>query len=248
MQLVILLGGKANRLKLLTESSPKSLVKVLGRPFLFYVITIYKSLGFTNFIFLIRKDDRHKALFHKFMKEFSSLKYELVEDQVFDGGTGRGLIDSLQYLDEKFWVANGDSWFEFPSTFVKNIKLIYDKSLEPVIFISKPNFGDSSNLIYDKNSYRVIKYSKNGNSLLENFDSITSSKGVDFGLIFLHKTDIHLYTTKNNKVIIDMGDIYAWLIKYNLLKCLVINSGFIDIGTYKGWSSLSTCLNLNNVN
>jgi NDP-sugar pyrophosphorylase family protein len=212
------------------------------------VITIYKNLGFTNFIFLIRKDKKHNALFHKFMKEFPYLKYELVEDQFFDGGTGRGLIDSLRYLDEKFWVVNGDSWFEFTSTFVKNIKLIYSESLKPVIFVSKPNFGDSSNLIYDKNSYRVIKYSKNGNNLLENFDSITSSKGIDFGLIFLHKADICHYSTTNNKVVIDMGDIYSWLINYSLLKCFVINSSYIDIGTYKGWSSLSTGLNLNNDN
>ncbi|HEX2952414.1 MAG TPA: NTP transferase domain-containing protein [Bacillota bacterium] len=50
MKVVILCGGKGTRLHEETEFKPKPLVQIGGMPILWYIMKIYSSYGFRDFI------------------------------------------------------------------------------------------------------------------------------------------------------------------------------------------------------
>lgn len=50
MQVVILCGGKGTRLKEQTESVPKPLIEIGGKPVLWHIMKIYSHYGFNDFI------------------------------------------------------------------------------------------------------------------------------------------------------------------------------------------------------
>jgi len=242
MQLVILLGGKATRLRLLAFATPKSLVNVLGKPFLFYMLLIYRKMGFTEYIFLTRGDAEQTTQFHSLMKKLPNFNYRLVEDRVLDGGTGRSLVDCVPGLKEKFWVVNGDSWFDDTESLSIDVNKINDDESISVIFTASPNSGDFANLSYMKDSNIVIDYKKNGLNTDRYSSQKNTTDAIDFGLIFLIKKDVEKFIKSNTQISLDMGELYLWLIRKNLLRSFSVLSDYIDIGTYKGWSLLSTKL------
>ena len=109
-QAIILAGGKGSRLGVLTKNTPKPLLKISGKPFIEYLIwnlarqgieEIIIMTGFMSESFL--KNYHNKSFFGSKVKIYN-------EDQPL--GTAGCLVANLDKLDEKFWVINGDSFFD----------------------------------------------------------------------------------------------------------------------------------------
>src|SRR5436309_9519480 len=102
----ILAGGLATRLGSLTESIPKSLVRVSGEPFLAHQLELLRNQGITRVVLCVgHLGEMIKAHFG------NGASFDLALEYSFDGprliGTGGALRKALPQLGEKFFVLYG---------------------------------------------------------------------------------------------------------------------------------------------
>jgi NDP-sugar pyrophosphorylase family protein len=110
IKILVLAGGLGTRLRPLTDSLPKVLVPVLGRPFLEHVLEDLARQGFRRFVlsvgFLAEQIEDH---FGDGARLGCQLEY-VREDRPL--GTGGAVRRALPVLGETFVVVNGDTLLE----------------------------------------------------------------------------------------------------------------------------------------
>ena len=108
LPVAILAGGLATRLRPVTETIPKSLVEVAGRPFAEHQLDWLRRQGIERVVFCVayRGEMIREAL-------GDGRRWDLSIDYVFDGqpllGTGGALKRALPALGDAFFVLYGDS-------------------------------------------------------------------------------------------------------------------------------------------
>ncbi|MBI5227187.1 NTP transferase domain-containing protein [Candidatus Micrarchaeota archaeon] len=109
MKAVILAAGDGIRLRPFTETRPKVLLQVAGKPILYHLLAEAKKAGIKEAIIVVRhlKDQ----IIEYFSKTDLGLKITFVE-QGKDNGTGAALICAEKYVKETFLVLAGDSVLE----------------------------------------------------------------------------------------------------------------------------------------
>ncbi|MFC1857947.1 NDP-sugar synthase [Thermodesulfobacteriota bacterium] len=105
LKVLILCGGKGERLKPLTESLPKPLVKIKGRPILSYLLTHFKSYGLEKFVIAVGYKARRMVEY--FEKEHQSLQIEIVDSG--DVNIVKRIKDAATCLTDDFIVSYGDT-------------------------------------------------------------------------------------------------------------------------------------------
>ena len=218
MQAVILCGGKGTRLSPLTRSIPKSMALVNGRPFLEYLLLYLKSNGILNILLLTGYlGDQIETFFRDGGELGLQIIYCREERQL---GTGGALLNAEIYLEDRFLLLNGDTYF--PLSYQEFNRLQNSvKGIGSIVLneIREPLYQPNIALGKDK---RVIKYDK--------YDS-SDMTHVDGGLAMFDKSVL--------KWIPDFlpcsleEDVYPKLIDMNLLFGFSSIQRFYDIGTEK---------------
>ena len=110
-QAVILCGGIGSRLGVLTATTPKPLLPVAGRPFLERLMFEIKRHGPRRFLLLAAHLSEE---LERFASQTASLLNIEVKVCVEPGraGTGGALWHARHELDARFFLFNGDSWFD----------------------------------------------------------------------------------------------------------------------------------------
>ena len=72
-QVVLLAGGKGTRMREMTETVPKPMVKIGGIPVLEHLMNIFNSFGSFEFIISSKISDDHAALSDKSLSDSRSL-------------------------------------------------------------------------------------------------------------------------------------------------------------------------------
>ncbi|MEO9189119.1 MAG: HAD-IIIA family hydrolase [Acetobacteraceae bacterium] len=110
---MILAGGRGTRLGALAEATPKPVLDVGGRPFLFWLMRELQRFGIERFLIL----GGHLA--PALVREVEALTPTLpktagveVLAEPTPSGTGGALLGAADRLDERFLLCNGDSLFD----------------------------------------------------------------------------------------------------------------------------------------
>ena len=148
---IILSGGKGTRVKKYTKEIPKCLIKIKGKPFLYYQLRYLKKYKIRNVIistcYLSYKIKEYVK------KNINFLNIKIIDD-VKPLGTGGAINKSLKYLKKNFFVIYGDSYLNF------NLNRMANKTNFAIMAIYKnDNKFDRSNvkinntnIIYDKSN------------------------------------------------------------------------------------------------
>ncbi len=215
--IVILAGGLASRLGLLSESIPKSLILIDEEPFIAHQLHLLKNQGFEKVILCIGYLGDLIQNYVKNGKQFGlSVTYSKDGDKLL--GTAGALYKASLLLDEDFFVLYGDSYLMID---YKATQEAFEKQNKPALMTIFKNHdeGDSSNIEF--NNHHIIKYDKKNKTKKMNY--------IDFGLS-LFKKDIF----SDKDYLTDLSELYQRLIVKNLLASYEVFQKFYEIGSIKG--------------
>ncbi len=137
---VILAAGFGNRMKPLTDSCPKPLLKVHGKPMIDWIIDALENVGVNEVIvnthYLADKMKAHLAIY-----DDRDIDIHIShEDEILD--TGGGVLNVLDRLGgEPFYVANGDIFwqdFENHTSALQGLANMWDSSKMKILLMLYP--------------------------------------------------------------------------------------------------------------
>lgn len=105
MQCVIFCAGKGTRMRPLTDTIPKPLIKVCGQPILEHIVTALPEVIDELILVVGYRQEQIRAYCGE---EFVGRKVTYVEQKDFAGGTGDALLCAQSMVRGKFLLLNGD--------------------------------------------------------------------------------------------------------------------------------------------
>ena len=132
-QALILCGGQGSRLGSLTKKIPKPLLKVGSKKFLDYVIINLARHGIKKILMLCGY--KSKLIYKKYNnKKILDAKIKCIKENDFLG-TGGAIVNARNYLEKKFIVCNGDTYFNFN---LREFLNKYDQTFDGCLAIVNP--------------------------------------------------------------------------------------------------------------
>jgi N-acetyl-alpha-D-muramate 1-phosphate uridylyltransferase len=219
LPVAILAGGLATRLRPLTESMPKSLVDVGGRPFVEHQIELLRNRDVTDIVFLVgHLGEMIQAVVGDGSKWNVQVRY------VFDGarslGTGGAIRNALAVLPEAFFVLQGDGYLECDYAAIAAAFLESGKLGLATVF-QNDNRYDRSNMIFEDG--RILRYDKR--------HRVPAMRHIDYGLAAFHRTAFAPWEGTEE---FDLGEVYRELIEHNQLGGFEVSTRLYEIGSPQG--------------
>jgi NDP-sugar pyrophosphorylase family protein len=219
LPVAILAGGRATRLGSLTQTLPKALLPVAGRPFIHWQLSLLARQGVTQVVLCAgHLGEQIQAAVGDGSGFGVSVRY------CFDGdallGTGGALKHAVPLLGTAFFVLYGDSYL--PCSFAA-VQAAYEASAVPglmTVFCNEDRWEKSNVLFRDG---RVVEYDKHSPG--------PHMRHVDYGLSVLSTRA--LQETPDNTAF-DLGELYCDLATRGELAALTIEERFYEIGSIAG--------------
>jgi len=216
---IILCGGLATRLRPLTESIPKSLIDVAGKPFLEHQLIALRNQGVEHVVLSVgHLGDQIRE------KIGDGGRFGLVIQYVSDGprllGTGGAVKRAAALLDTPFFVLYGDSYLQV-SYKDAAARFRETDTLGLMTVIRNEGKWDSSNVIYRNG--KIIRYDKKERS--------PEMEYIDYGLGVLKKEAVESIPSQQPY---DLASLYQVLVSGGQLAGFEVFERFFEIGTTQG--------------
>ena len=218
-QAVIFCGGYGKRLGDITKKIPKPLIKSEGKPFIENIIKQYSRHNIKKILLLCSyKANYFKKKYHN--KIILGCKIKCFIEK-YPSGTAGALRNAKKYLDNEFYLSNGDTLANFNILLLK--KYLNKSSLISMAVLKKKNSGKKYNgFQIDRNNFLSFKN--------------TNANYINTGYCLVKKKLINKIKANENNFEND----FLRCQKKKIIKGLVLNrrhNFFLDIGTSKDLNS-----------
>jgi NDP-sugar pyrophosphorylase family protein len=223
----ILAGGLATRLRPLTETVPKVLLEVGGKPFLEHQLDILREQGIRRVVLCVG------FLGEQIQGQFgdgSAYGVELLYS--FDGpvllGTGGAIRQALPLLGEMFFVLYGDSYLNIDFRQVARALNDSGKSALMTVF-NNQDLWDASNVWFADGQIKLYDKSQR----------IPEMRHIDYGLSVFHSS---VFAPYPGAVALDLTDVLKELVGKGDLAGYEASQRFYEIGSKSGLEELDRYL------
>lgn len=223
LAVVILAGGLATRLRPLTETIPKSMVDVLGAPFLAHQLALLKTNGVQEIFLCLGYLGEQVEAYLKVVNYF-----DLKIHCYYDGGKLLGTAGAIRRiwpeLPAEFMVVYGDSYL--PCDYQAAEKVFHQSGKQGLMSVfHNQGLWDKSNVVYEKGE--IIVYDKKTNH--------PQMKYIDYGL-GVFKKDVFANLPIDEPY--DLALVYEDLLKKKQLAAFEVYERFYEVGSFSGIKDL----------
>jgi len=219
LPVAILAGGLATRLHPITETIPKALVEVAGKPFILRQLDYLRRQGVSRVVLCTGfLGEQIEAV----VGDGSALELAVSYSQDWPNlmGTGGALKQALPLLDTQFLVLYGDSYLPIDFASVERVFLASGK---PALMTVQRNADrwDKSNVLFRDGV--IVEYNKQSPT--------PEMKHIDYGLGVL---SARILADEKTPGPLDLADIYHRLSLSGQLAGYEVYERFYEIGSHKG--------------
>jgi NDP-sugar pyrophosphorylase family protein len=226
MQCVILAGGLGTRMRPLTDTLPKTLLPVRGRPFAWHQLDWLARHGVTEAVYCIgHQGDQIRGYWENRIAPVASLRWVDEGEQLRGTGGALRLAHEQGALDESFFVLYGDSFL--PVDFAP-VWSAFESSRAPALMTVLRNEGrwDASNAIYS-------------NGLVTLYDKRSANpemRYIDYGLSAFRRSVIEQSPDRDLSTLFHRLSVAGGLAGYE------VTERFYEIGSPQGLHDLELFL------
>lgn len=223
----LLAGGLATRLRPVTETIPKALVSVAGKPFLAHQLELLRETGIRQVILCLGHLGEQVEAYVT-AHPIPDLHVTFSYDGAKLVGTGGALRRAAPQLGEVFWVLYGDSYLQF------DYRAVFDcfaaSGAEGLMTVLRNgNRWDKSNVVFQ---HKTLKCYDKQHPLPE-------MDYIDFGAALLRREALERIPAET---FFDLADLYHDLVERGEMVGYEVTERFYEIGTPQGLQETETFL------
>ncbi|MCL0036324.1 sugar phosphate nucleotidyltransferase [Dehalococcoidia bacterium] len=218
MQVAILAGGLATRLGNLTKGQPKSMVRVLGKPFLEYQLELLRRAGIKNIVLCVghmgEQIERH---FGNGGKYGVNIEYSR-EDRLL--GTAGALKKAEAWLNDVFFTMYGDSYLFLDFSFIMSYFKSHNKLALMTVYKNYDRY-DRSNTVVEGNLVKKFSKRKKTKDMVY----------IEYGANIFRKEALNMIPENQ---FYSLDDLFSRLIEMDELLAFEVKERFYEIGSPQG--------------